>query len=95
MPCQDDAHAWPGSAAAARAGLQGLGIGSRLLTAVCARADAAGAAAYLETDKPINVRFYERFGFQVVGEQEILGVPNWFMWRPPPPVAGAPTGEGR
>jgi len=46
-----------------------------------ARMDAAGEDAYLETDKPINVRFYERFGFEVVGEQEVLGVPNWFMVR--------------
>jgi len=47
----------------------------------CARMDAAGEAAYLETDKPANVRFYERFGFEVVGEQRVLGVPNWFMLR--------------
>jgi hypothetical protein len=38
--------------------------------------------AYLETDKPENVRFYERFGFEVVGEEEVIGVPNWYMARP-------------
>jgi hypothetical protein len=43
--------------------------------------DAAGEDAYLETDKPINVRFYERFGFEVVGEQEVFGVTNWFILR--------------
>ena len=47
----------------------------------CAQMDAAGEDAYLETDKEINVRFYERFGFEVVGEQEVIGVPNWFMLR--------------
>jgi hypothetical protein len=47
-----------------------------------AQMDAVGEAAYLETDKPENVRFYERFGFEVVGEEEVLGVPNWFMIRP-------------
>jgi ribosomal protein S18 acetylase RimI-like enzyme len=43
--------------------------------------EAARDDAYLETDKPENVRFYERFGFEVVGEEEVLGVPNWFMLR--------------
>jgi ribosomal protein S18 acetylase RimI-like enzyme len=62
--------------------LQGMGIGSRLMEAHCAQVDSAGEDAYLETDKPENVRFYERFGFEVVGEQEILGVTNWFMLRP-------------
>jgi len=62
--------------------LQGEGVGSRMMRVFCARMDAAGEDAYLETDKPINVRFYERFGFEVVGEEEVLGVPNWFMLRP-------------
>jgi ribosomal protein S18 acetylase RimI-like enzyme len=61
--------------------LQGEGVGSRMMRVFCARMDAAGEDAYLETDKPINVRFYERFGFGVVGEEDVLGVPNWFMLR--------------
>ena len=61
--------------------LQGEGVGSRMMQVFCARMDAAGEDAYLETDKPINVRFYERFGFEVVGEEDVLGVPNWFMLR--------------
>jgi ribosomal protein S18 acetylase RimI-like enzyme len=61
--------------------LQGEGVGSRMMRVFCARMDAAGEDAYLETDKPINVRFYERFGFEVVGEEDVLGVPNWFMLR--------------
>ena len=44
--------------------------------------DSAGALAYLETDKPENVRFYERFGFEVVTEDDVVGVHNWFMTRP-------------
>ncbi len=52
-----------------------------MMRVFCAKMDAAGEDAYLETDKPINVRFYERFGFEVVGEEEVLGVPNWFMLR--------------
>ncbi len=61
--------------------LQGEGVGSRMMQVFCARMDAAGEDAYLETDKPINVRFYERFGFEIVGEQEVLSVTNWFMLR--------------
>ncbi len=49
----------------------------------CAKMDAAGETAYLETDKDINVRFYEKFGFEVVGEEDVISVPNWFMIRHP------------
>jgi len=62
-------------------GLQRRGVGSLLMEVCRAQMDAAGEEAYLETDKPANVRFYERFGFEVVGEQDVLGVPNWFMRR--------------
>lgn len=37
---------------------------------------------YLETDKAVNVTLYERFSFVVIGQEEVLGVPNWFMRRP-------------
>lgn len=60
---------------------QGRGVGSRLMQVFCAQMDAAREDAYLETDKPVNVRFYERFGFEVVGEEEVIGVTNWFMSR--------------
>ncbi len=62
-------------------GLQRRGVGSLLMEVFSAQVDASGVEAYLETVKPGNVRFYERFGFEVVGEQEVLGVPNWFMLR--------------
>ncbi len=65
---------------------QGFGIGTALMIRFCAEMDAAGEVAYLETDKPINVRFYERFGFETVGEQPVLGTTNWFMRRAPRPV---------
>jgi ribosomal protein S18 acetylase RimI-like enzyme len=61
--------------------LQGMGVGSLLMQVFCAQMDAAREDAYLETDRPENVRFYERFGFGVVGEGEVLGVTNWFMLR--------------
>jgi GNAT superfamily N-acetyltransferase len=63
--------------------LQGRGVGSRLMQVFCAQTDAAREDAYLETDKLENVRFYERFAFEVAGEQEVLGVTNYFMLRRP------------
>ncbi len=62
---------------------QGQGIGSQLLTYFCERVDEQGAAAYLETDQAENVRLYKRFGFKVTSEAQVIGVPNWFMWRSP------------
>ncbi len=62
---------------------QGQGIGSQLLTYFCEHVDRLGMAAYLETDKPENVRLYQRFNFDVTSEASVLGVPNWFMWRSP------------
>jgi ribosomal protein S18 acetylase RimI-like enzyme len=61
--------------------LQGKGIGSQIMREHCRRLDVAGETGYLETDKPENVRFYERFGFTVVAEEPVIGVPNWFMRR--------------
>lgn len=66
---------------AVETGLQGMGVGSRLMEVSCAQVDASGQDAYLEIDTPADLLFYERFGFEVVGEQEVLGVPNWFMQR--------------
>jgi len=63
--------------------LQGLGIGSAMLAAFCERMDDLRALSYLETDKRENVRFYEKFGFGVIGEAEVAGVSCWFMSRRP------------
>jgi len=62
--------------------LQGHGIGGAMMADFCARIDDWGALSYLETDKPENVWFYQRFGFSMIAEATILGVPNWFMSRP-------------
>ncbi|WP_158785898.1 N-acetyltransferase [Granulicella sp. L46] len=62
--------------------VQRQGIGSALLTAFCVHMNACGAVAYLETDRQANVHFYQKFGFVVVAEANVLGVPNWFMSRP-------------
>ena len=61
---------------------RGSGIGSTLMDRFCREVDACRAAAYLETDLAANVRFYEKFGFNTVEEADILGVKNYFMWRP-------------
>jgi len=63
--------------------LQGKGIGSLIMEEHCRRLDAAHQVGYLETDKPENVRFYERVGYEVIGEGRVIGVPNWFMRREP------------
>ncbi len=62
--------------------LQGKGIGSRVMAAWCKTLDDNHAVGYLETDKPENVRFYGRFGFEVIEEVAVLDTPNWFMSRP-------------
>jgi len=64
--------------------MQGQGIGSSLLRHFCEHVDQAKQAAYLGTDRPENVRLYERFGFSVIGKATALGVRIYFMWRPPP-----------
>ena len=76
----DERH-WHLGPVAVDAHLQGMGVGSMLMRAFCERMDDAEEDAYLETDKDINVRFYERFGFVVTGEEEVLGVRNWYMYR--------------
>ncbi len=62
--------------------LQGRGIGGTMLADFCARMDDCRALSYLETDKFENVRFYQTFGFTVIAEAKVLGVPNWFMSQP-------------
>ena len=62
---------------------QGKGIGTKLLSRFCQEVDACLSPAYLETDTDKNVRFYERFGFEIVKETEIFDAKNRYMWRPP------------
>lgn len=66
--------------------MQGKKVGSALLAALTARADADGLPCYLETDQEKNVRIYERHGFAVTSEHalsELGGVNFWLMLRPP------------
>ena len=61
--------------------MQGKGVGTALMQRYIEHLDQDHAAGYLETDKPENVKFYENFGFTVQHEEELIGVPTWYMWR--------------
>ncbi|MFM8862623.1 MAG: GNAT family N-acetyltransferase, partial [Acidimicrobiia bacterium] len=63
---------------------QRSGLGSALLRPVLEQCDESGAAAYLETQKPDNLAYYARFGFE---ERDRITVgdspPVWLLWRDP------------
>ena len=60
---------------------QGRRIGHALMDRYCEELDRSGESGYLDTDRPENVTFYQRFGFEVVEEMAVLGVPSYFMAR--------------
>lgn len=63
--------------------VQGTGIGTELMNHGHRRADDLGIACYLETFTQPNVRYYERRGYQTVGEFTIGdGVRGYGMLRP-------------
>jgi ribosomal protein S18 acetylase RimI-like enzyme len=64
--------------------VQGRGVGKALLGSFLVTADERGSPVFLETDVDRNVALYEKFGFEIVGEEMILGVNNRFMWRASP-----------
>jgi len=79
-PGEPHSHLGP---VAVDARFRGSGVGGALLARYAALLDERGQTGYLETDRPANVRFYRRFGFEVTDEALVLGVPNWFMVRAP------------
>lgn len=83
----DHWHLGPAAVVRAR---QGQGIGTGMMAEVCAQLDRRQGIGYLETDKDVNVRLYRRGGFEVMAEQSILGVANWFMLRRPRPYTRTP-----
>jgi len=64
---------------------RGHGYGMRLLGENLARLDAEGAAAYLESTNPANVRRYQAAGFELMSSYELAdgGPPVDQMWRAP------------
>jgi GNAT superfamily N-acetyltransferase len=65
--------------------VRGKGFGQVLMRSRLDRVDAEHAPAYLESSKPENVPYYQRFGFEVTGEIVLPdgGPTLWPMWRPP------------
>jgi GNAT superfamily N-acetyltransferase len=65
--------------------VRGKGFGQALMHSRLERCDAEYCPAYLESSKPENLPYYERFGFTVTGEIALPfgGPPMWAMWRPP------------
>ena len=70
-----------------RPGLQGRGIGSKLMRTMLERCDRDGIPAYLEATSEVNKRLYVRHHFEVTGRLDLPGGPSmWPMWRQPRPL---------
>lgn len=84
-----DAPVWFLNNMAVAQELRGTGTGTALLDhELATRIDPSGAAAVLATQRPANVAFYRRLGFEVASFLEAAGsrspkFPNWTMVRPP------------
>lgn len=65
--------------------VRGHGFGQALMRSRLDRCDAEHCPAYLESTKPGNVPYYERFGFTVTREIVLPegGPTMWAMWRAP------------
>lgn len=63
--------------------VRGKGFGQVLMRSRLDRCDAEHCPAYLESSKPENVPYYQRFGFTVTREVRLPGggPPLWAMWR--------------
>ncbi|CAJ1581660.1 GNAT family N-acetyltransferase [[Mycobacterium] wendilense] len=64
---------------------RGGGYGHALMASRLDRCDAEFAPSYLESSNPVNVPYYQRFGFEVTGEIQLPdgGPVMWQMWREP------------
>lgn len=75
-------HHWHIDPIAVKPEIQRQGVGGLLMDYYCRFVDSRNSAGYLETGMEENVRFYEKFGFSVIGESPFYDAVNWFMWRP-------------
>ena len=67
---------------------QGKGIGSALLSHILEVCDVQNVLAYLEATSPLNVRLYERHGFEAVGSIQAADSPRIIpMLRKPRPMS--------
>ena len=65
-------------------GRQGFGLGSRLLRALCAEADASGTALGIHVEKQNRAQhLYARFGFEQRRDRGVY----WYLVRPPRAVS--------
>ena len=64
-------------------GFHSMGMGRAAMRLLCDEFDEHGRLAWLETDKPENVRFYIGLGFEVAEEVPMLTSRFWFMRRDP------------
>ena len=78
----DERH-WHLGPVSVEPGLQGAGIGGLMLRAFGEQMDDAGEVAWLETDKPENVVFYRRAGWEVADEVTEHDLTSWWMRRDP------------
>jgi GNAT superfamily N-acetyltransferase len=69
---------------ATRAAAQGTGVGTRVMRHTLERVDADGMPAYLESTNAMNIPFYERNGFVIVGEVSLPDGPRLTQMRRPP-----------
>jgi len=76
----DEPH-WHVGPVGVEPGFQGMGLGKAAMSLLCDELDAQRRLAWLETDKPENVRFYIGLGFEVVEEVPMFSARNWFMRR--------------
>jgi len=86
----DEPHVHLGPIGVAPA-LQRQGAGTALMQRYVDYLMREQAAGYLETDRQENVEFYKKFGFIVQREEELIGTPVWYMWRPSPAMSERQT----
>lgn len=76
----DEPH-WHVGPVGVEPGFQGRGLGRAAMGLLCEELDEHHQVAWLETEKPENVRFYLGLGFEVVDEVPMLAARFWFMRR--------------
>jgi ribosomal protein S18 acetylase RimI-like enzyme len=79
-PEEPHAHLGPIGVAPA---YQGKGVGKAMMNRYVEELDRQRLEGYLETDRAVAVKFYEKFGFRVVREEKLIGVDTWYMRRRP------------